>query len=133
YVVGMGADSQPLDSFGSEAAPIEVSIVDETNQLAPALPGQPPPARCTESGDCPPEMVGTPACPSSAAGATAASGGRGWGAACEEHLECEEGLFCISGSCDMAPSCDTDADCPAGTCDGDLCSIDREESLSDSG
>jgi hypothetical protein len=110
-----------LDGYGTPDGPVDIMLNDATTEKPPHFPGQPAPNRCADLADCPPEMLGTPACPGTekpgAANAAGAGGAKGWGDACEEHSECQSGLACLGGSCETAPSCSADADCDDGRCD----------------
>lgn len=121
YVEVSDAKGQRLDGYGTPDGPVDIMLNDATTEQPPHFPGQAAPNRCADLADCPPEMLGTPACPGTekpgAVGAAAGGGGKGWGDACEEHSECQSGLACLGGSCETAPSCSADADCDDGRCD----------------
>ncbi len=134
YVVAQDASGTDLDSFGAARMPMETNIVESTTEPPPAHPGQEPPARCADSGDCPPEMRGTPTCPDTGSGEQ--RGDKSWGATCNESAECEPGLYCMGGTCESAPSCETNADCDSGICDNFVCTVVEgggDSSDSDSG
>ncbi len=59
YYIQAFDSAQNLVSWsGSRSAPNKVSIRVSLSGEAPHLPGQPPPARCADKGDCPPEFPG---------------------------------------------------------------------------
>lgn len=118
YVEVSDAKGARLDGYGTADGPVDIMLNDATTEAPPHFAGQPAPNRCADLADCPPEMLGTPACPGTEKpGATSTAGGKGWGDACEEHTECQSGLACLGGSCETAPSCSADADCDDGHCD----------------
>lgn len=119
YVVASSSSGEPSDSYGSEMAPVEVSLVNSTAEPAPSYPGQQPPARCMDLAECPEEMRGTPACPGSGG---EAGGGGGWGDSCQANSDCQRDLACIDGTCESAPACETDDDCSGGACVNSVCS-----------
>ncbi len=120
YVVASNAQGEPIDSYASEAAPNEISLVSSTTLEPPAYPDQKAPARCVDMAECPEDMRGTPACPDTGGGGEGGGGG-GWGDSCQENSECQSGLACIDGTCESAPSCDSDADCSGGECIDFVC------------
>jgi hypothetical protein len=133
YVQARDKDGEELDSFGSKKQPVEIAVVAKTEEEPPSYPGQPPPQRCMSSSECPEDMIGTPACPGSAAG-----GSKGWGAPCDTSRECQSGLLCMQGdsgrTCETAPSCDSSSDCPSGAeCRSGTCAGGDDEGSSDSG
>ncbi len=112
-VVLLDAAGNVVDSLGSLKNPVEFTVLTESSQPPPAFPDQPPPPRCAESTECPPDFPGC-------------RGGRGakqWGDSCEADTECRRGLVCVAGKCENAQPCDVDADCGkdsmcvAGTCE----------------
>ncbi len=120
YVEVSDAKGARLDGYGTPDGPVDIMLNDATTEPPPHFPGQAAPNRCPDLADCPPEMLGTPACPGTekpGAAGDASGGGKGWGDACEEHSECQAGLACLGGSCETAPSCSADADCDDGRCD----------------
>lgn len=116
YVEATDAQGNRLDGFGTATGPVDVALSNDTDAEPPRLPGQAAPERCADLAECPPEMLGTPACPGTSR-AESAGGGKAWGAACAEHTECQTGLACLDGTCETAPFCSVDADCEGGHCD----------------
>ncbi len=128
YVQAKDKDGEELDSFGSKKQPADIKIVSKTDEDPPAYPGQPAPAKCMAAGECPEEMVGTPACPT---GGAKGRGGKGWGSPCDQSQECDVGLLCQQGdngrTCENAPKCDSTSDCPSGSvCTNGTCDITAE-------
>ena len=116
YVVAKDSSGDTLDTKGTKSKPIELSIVAETTEEAPAYPDDEPPSRCAEEEECPPDF---PGCDNKK---KKKREGKGWGSSCEQTSECAEGLACMSGSCDTAPKCDTTEDCTGGlTCVDGTC------------
>jgi hypothetical protein len=124
FVQATDAAGDVVSMSGSRAAPNKVPIKNAITGEPPHLPGVVPPAKCSDSADCPP---GLPGCP---AGKTAAA--KGWGASCEQDSECNQGLTCKSGVCDNGEKiesaeptssgkpCDSFAGCDSGeTCTSD--------------
>lgn len=121
YVEVTDAKGSRIDGYGDSEGPLDIMLNDATAEKPPHFPGQSAPNRCADLADCPPEMLGTPACPGTekpgAPGSGGASEGKGWGDACEEHSECQSGLACLNNACETAPSCSSDAECDGGHCD----------------
>jgi hypothetical protein len=68
YFIQAFDGSQNLVSWsGTRAAPNKVAIRTALQGDAPHLPGQPPPARCADVGDCPPDFPGCHGIPSKSA------------------------------------------------------------------
>lgn len=130
YVVATSAKGQPIDSYGSEAAPVEIMLVASTTLPPPAHPGKDAPPRCADLAECPEEMRGTPACPDT--GGSGSGGGGSWGDSCRRNSDCGSELVCLSGACESPPSCETDADCSGGVCEAFLCRYDDEGGASTS-
>lgn len=128
YVQAKDKDGEELDNYGTKKEPAEISIVSRTDEEPPSYPGQAAPAKCMEKASCPPEMLGTPACPGTGGGG--ARGNKGWGSPCDTSQECDVGLLCTQGdngrTCETAPSCDSAADCPSGAiCKNGTCDVDE--------
>lgn len=121
YVDATDAKGTRLDGYGTMDGPLDVMLNDATTEPPPHFPGKPAPDRCPDLADCPPEMLGTPACPGTqkpgAVAGETSGGSKGWGDPCEEHSECQSGLACLNDTCETAPSCATDAECDDGRCD----------------
>jgi hypothetical protein len=131
YVQAKDKDGEELDNYGTKKEPAEISIVSRTDEEPPSYPGQAAPPKCMEKSSCPPEMLGTPACPGT--GGAAERGNKGWGSPCDTSQECDVGLLCTQGdngrTCETAPSCDSSADCPSGAvCKSGTCDIDQSSS-----
>lgn len=128
YVQAKDKDGEELDNYGTKKDPAEISVVARTDEEPPSYPGQPPPAKCMEKSSCPPEMLGTPACPGTANANQ--RGNKGWGSPCDTSQECDVGLLCTQGdngrTCETAPSCDSSSDCPSGAvCKNGTCDIEE--------
>jgi len=57
FIVASDASGDPLDTLGSKNAPLEL-VLNPQSQIAPAYPGEEPPARCEERVICPPDFPG---------------------------------------------------------------------------
>lgn len=58
YIQAFDAENNLVSWSGTRNAPREVPLVAELKGDPPHLPGQPPSAKCTDTGDCPPEFPG---------------------------------------------------------------------------
>ena len=92
YISVLDNAGDPITSLGSLNKPYVTKVKNQLDGDPPALPHEPPPARCAAPEDCPP---GLPGCP-----AAGARGDKGWGASCEQTKECQAGLICKNGSCE---------------------------------
>lgn len=101
----------PLDALGSEAEPLEVSLVQTTSAAPPALPGQPPPESCR------PKQEPEPAGPKLGS----------YGDACSDASQCQGGLSCNAGKCAADVRCDSDSECFSGMCVDNLCVMPNED------
>jgi hypothetical protein len=99
FVQATDAAGDVVSMSGSRAAPNKVPIKNALTGEPPHLPGVVPPAKCTDSADCPP---GLPGCPTGKAPAA----GKGWGASCEQDTECNQGLWCKNGVCETGDKSD---------------------------
>ncbi|HEY3497044.1 MAG TPA: hypothetical protein VGK73_20235, partial [Polyangiaceae bacterium] len=63
YVFARNANNKVIARVGRIENPMLIRVVEHTNLPPPALPNQNAPERCYDKNDCPPEMVGTDACP----------------------------------------------------------------------
>lgn len=136
YMEANDKQGNRLDGYGDAEGPVDIMLSDATTEAPPHFPGKPAPARCADLSDCPPEMVGTPACPGTEGQVVAsAAEGKGWGEACNEHSECQEGMGCLNGTCETAPACSSNDDCDEGRCDASsgTCTYGSMGSDSDSG
>ncbi|MCA9631754.1 MAG: hypothetical protein KC766_29070 [Myxococcales bacterium] len=114
YVRARDAAGDTIDNYGTKREPVEISVVNATDQEAPSFPDQDPPNRCAEEVECPPGMPGCGA---------SKRGDKGWGATCEETRECQSGLVCMNGTCETGGQCTADSDCSGGaTCVDGECS-----------
>jgi len=125
FVQATDAAGDVVSMSGSRAAPNKVPIKNTLAGEPPHLPGVQPPAKCSDSADCPP---GLPGCPTSGKAPTK----KGWGVSCEQDTECNEGLFCNNGVCENGTKgeqaeptssgkmCDQSGECePGETCTRD--------------
>jgi hypothetical protein len=129
YVFARNQANKVVGRIGRSNAPMTIRVVETTKVPAPALPNKPAPARCFEKGECPPEMLGTAACPGTKANAAVK---RAWGASCSESSQCQEGLECLNGSCESPPKCEKVEDCPQGAeCDEGICKVPSAEEVAD--
>jgi hypothetical protein len=104
-VRALGAQGQQVDGLGSEQDPLELSLVQTTEDAPPALPNQPPPASCR------------PKKKAEAAGPKLGT----YGDVCSDVAQCQGGLTCKEGKCSADVSCDTDSECFSGTCVDNVC------------
>lgn len=135
YVEANDKQGNRVDGYGDADGPVDIMLSDATTEAPPHFPGKPAPARCADLSDCPPEMIGTPACPGTEGQVVAsAAEGKGWGEACKEHSECQEGMGCLNGTCETGPACSSDSDCDEGSCDksSGTCTYGSAEDDSDS-
>jgi hypothetical protein len=58
FIQAFDGDNNLVSWSGSRNAPNKVAIKVTLDGEQPHLPGQPPPARCPDTGDCPPEFPG---------------------------------------------------------------------------
>lgn len=125
YVQAKDKDGEQVDSSGTKKEPNVINVVAHTEEEPPSFPGEAAPQKCMEAAACPPDMVGTPACPGTG---KSGRGGKGWGTPCDTSQECDSGLLCMQGdsgrTCETAPSCTATSDCPSGSeCMGGKCDI----------
>lgn len=113
YIRALDASGEAVDTYGTKSKPVEISVVAQTDQDAPAFPDKDPPARCAEQEECPPDF---PGCKKGGGGT------KGWGSSCGSTDECQSGLSCVNGTCEQGQTCDVDADCSSGAkCVGGKC------------
>lgn len=123
YVVAKDGAGTVIDAWGSDVAPMQYSIVNQTGAPPLALPGQAPPPRCSDV-ECPPNFPGCEAGPPGGAGNVA------WGGVCISSSQCEAGLACFDldndgeKTCENPPPCTSDSDCQSGSCTSGKCEID---------
>jgi hypothetical protein len=129
YLFGRNEDNKVVARIGRRETPLIVHLVEKSKAAPPALPGQQAPARCYEQNECPPELVGTPACPGTHAVKNAK---KGWGGTCAKTDECQSGMECIKGSCETPNKCDDAKDCAeGGECIDGVCHVPDAEELKD--
>jgi hypothetical protein len=126
YVNAIDAKGELIDNYGAQRQPVEVQLLENTSQSPPAYPDQDPPTRCGAASECPPEMLGTPACPGTVK-PDPTRGNKNLGDRCENTPECSMGLDCVEGECQAPKSCETDMDCAHGRCVDLLCTVDVED------
>jgi hypothetical protein len=119
YVRAKDKAGEQIDTWGTKQAPNEFALAEGVTEVPPSFEGEEPPARCQESGECPPDFPGCSTGKSECEG----RGSGDWGAACENSMDCKCGLLCTDGTCETAPSCESDADCSTGTCIDGKCDI----------
>jgi hypothetical protein len=126
YVFARNANNKVIARVGRSETPMLIRVVEHSNLPPPALPNENPPERCFDKNECPPEMVGTAACPGTK---TSTSVKKAWGQSCNLTSECQATLECVNGSCETPSKCETAADCPSGgECDDGICHVpDAEE------
>lgn len=116
YVRGKDATGDEIANYGTKTAPIEIQLVEKSEQEPPSFDDADPPERCAAKEICPPDF---PGCDSGQSG----GGTLDWGASCGNSSECKTGLLCLDGTCETAPSCSTDTDCPVGSCEAGKCAV----------
>jgi hypothetical protein len=127
YVFARNDANKVVARVGRSTSPMTVRIVEQSKAPAPAFPNKEPPARCFEKTECPPEMLGTAACPGTKANPSVK---RAWGASCTESSQCQDNLECLSGSCETPAKCETAKDCPDGSeCSEGFCHTPTAEEL----
>jgi len=120
YVNARDQDDELIDNYGAQRQPIELQLLENTTEEPPAYPDQEPPARCGAASECPPEMLGTPACPGTVK-PDPSRGNAQEGDDCERTQQCVTGLECAAGKCQPPKSCEKDTDCSEGRCVDLLC------------
>lgn len=129
YAFARNDANKVVGRVGRSNAPMTIRLVEQSKAPAPAFPNKEPPARCYEKTECPPEMLGTAACPGTKASASAK---RAWGASCTSSEQCQTDLECLNGSCESPPKCETAKDCPEGAeCSDGLCRTPSPEELAE--
>lgn len=58
FIQAFDAENNPVSWSGTRDKPNSVAVKMERQGEPPHLPGQPPPAKCQDAGDCPPEFPG---------------------------------------------------------------------------
>ncbi len=129
YAFARNDANKVVARIGRSSAPMHIRLVDQSKVPPPSLPNHDPPSRCFDSSDCPPEMLGTAACPGTKPSKAAK---RAWGASCTETPQCQTGLECMNGNCDNPQKCERPADCPDGSeCDDGICHFPTREELAE--
>jgi hypothetical protein len=129
YVFAKNEANKVVGRIGRSSAPMSIRLVEQTKAPAPALPNKPAPTRCFEKAECPPEMLGTPACPGTKANASVK---RAWGASCSESSQCQDELECLNGSCESPPKCEKTEECPEGAeCTDGVCVTPSPEEVAE--
>lgn len=127
YLFARNENNKVIARIGRKELPLSVRLVQSSKVPPPALPGQKPPQRCYEQNECPPELVGTAACPGTH---VVKSAKKGWGATCTATTECSGGLECIKGSCEEPTKCEDTKDCSeGGECVDGKCHVPDAEEL----
>jgi hypothetical protein len=98
YVNAIDPSGELIDNYGAQRQPVEMQVVESTSEPAPAYPDQDPPTRCGAASECPPEMLGTPACPGTIK-PDPTRGNKEAGERCQNSSQCSTGLDCVSGEC----------------------------------
>jgi hypothetical protein len=92
FVVAYDAAGKEVGTQGSDKKPLKVKIRRAIKSPPPHLPGKPPPGRCNDASDCPPDFPGCVAKTTSDDNA------------CTADDDCEEGMTCGSeGKCAPPP------------------------------
>jgi hypothetical protein len=95
YLQGFNDQNDPVATAGDRNHPYKVPIKrDKIEGEAPHLPGQPAPAQCADTGDCPPDFPGCH-------GGGTETKGKPEGESCEEDSVCES-KQCKQGKCTAA-------------------------------
>jgi hypothetical protein len=127
YLFARNEHNKVVARVGRKELPLSVRLVEHSNATPPALPGQKAPQRCYEQNECPPELVGTSACPGTHVVKAAK---KGWGATCTATSECGNNLECIKGSCEEPVKCEDTKDCAeGGECIDGKCHVPDAEEL----
>ena len=127
YLFARNEKNKVIARVGRNESPLSVRLVQHSKAPPPALPGQAAPQRCFEPNECPPELVGTQACPGTHVSKSAK---KGWGASCALTSECSAGLECVKGSCESPAKCEANDDCSeGGECIDGKCHVPDAEEL----
>ena len=118
YIEAKDDQDRPVERIGSREKPLVFKVVEETDVSPPAIPGEDPPERCSQTAYCPDDMVGTPAC--DALMGTSTSGQAA--TTCGTVDDCDLGMDCADGVCRAPDVCAEDSDCGQGAfCNAGLC------------
>lgn len=83
YITAYGAEGEVLGTDGTLKKPNKVKIRRGIKSAPPHLPGRPPPTRCTDRTDCPPDFPGC----------MTQNGGE---SRCTADDDCDDGMICSS-------------------------------------
>jgi len=98
YLQGFNAQNDPVATGGDRNNAYKVPVKREKVAEAPHLPGQPAPAQCADTGDCPPNFPGCKKAPPPGKVETAEVTGKDGGEFCEEDTECRS-KTCSNNKC----------------------------------
>jgi hypothetical protein len=127
YLFARNENNKVVARVGRHETPLAIKLVEHSNAPAPALPGQQAPERCYDPNACPPEKLGTAACPGTQVPKPAK---KTWGASCGDTGECQTGLECIKGSCETPTKCEDAKDCGEGAeCVDGVCHVPTKAEL----
>ncbi len=122
YIEAKDDQDRPVERIGSRDKPLVFKVVEETDALPPAIPGEQPPERCGQTAYCPDDMVGTPACDALMGKSTSAAGAT----SCSSRDDCDLGMDCLDGLCRAPDVCTEDVDCGEGSvCQAGLCALEE--------
>ena len=128
YLFARNENNKVIARVGRSETPLSVKLVEHSNAPPPALPGKQAPERCYAQNECPPESLGTPACPGTQVPKPSK---KSWGASCGDTSECGTGLECIKGSCETPAKCEDAKDCGEGAeCSDGVCHVPTKTELS---
>jgi hypothetical protein len=132
YVFGKNENNKVIARVGRHESPLSFRLVAHSNSPPPALPGQQAPERCYQPNACPPEKLGTDACPGTQKPKPkpVVVPKKTWGASCTGAGQCQSGLECIKGSCDTPVKCEDTKDCSDGAeCVSGTCHLPTAEEM----
>jgi hypothetical protein len=127
YLFARNDENKVIARIGRHERPLSIRLVEQSSAPPPALPGQQAAPRCYEQNECPPDLLGTAACPGTH---VPKKEKKTWGASCGSTSECQTGLECLKGSCETPAKCDDAKDCSeGGECVDGVCHIPTPEEL----
>ncbi len=124
YARAKDAAGETIDNWGSKNKPINYTLGETVTGEPPSFDGEPAPARCADSAECPPDFPGC--------GEKNSRGDVDWGGPCDNSTQCKSGLLCAAGVCETAPGCETDSDCSTGQCTAGKCDVGDDAASSSS-